>query len=118
MRRESDHLVFASCFGVHCDPGTAIQDIHFPSQLAHPHFFAHVLPGHRIAASLPVDIRIASHLPQLSIDVGVAQTTSAAVPPGRDKNPVRVFRTFTEELERLADWLVQCVSGNYAALLF
>ena len=31
-----------------------------------------------------------------------------AVPPGRDKNPVQVFRTFTEELERLADWLLDC----------
>ena len=51
------------------------------------------------------------------IDVG-AREMFVAVPPGRDKNPVQVFRTFTEELERLADWLVQCVSGNYAALLF
>src|SRR5499433_1505094 len=31
-----------------------------------------------------------------------------AVPPGRDKDPVRVFGTFTEDLERLADWLVDC----------
>jgi hypothetical protein len=41
------------------------------------------------------------------IDVG-AREMFVAVPPGRDKNPVRVFSTFTEELERLADWLVQC----------
>jgi hypothetical protein len=31
-----------------------------------------------------------------------------AVPPGRDENPVRVFATFTEDLERLTDWLEQC----------
>ena len=31
-----------------------------------------------------------------------------AVPPGRDENPVRVFPTFTEDLERLTDWLEQC----------
>ena len=31
-----------------------------------------------------------------------------AVPPGRDEKPVRVFATFTEDLERLTDWLEQC----------
>jgi transposase len=31
-----------------------------------------------------------------------------AVPPDRDPEPVREFRTFTAELYRLADWLVQC----------
>jgi transposase len=41
------------------------------------------------------------------IDV-VAREMFVAVPPGRDKNPVRVFATFTEDLERLADWLLQC----------
>ena len=41
------------------------------------------------------------------IDVG-AREMFVAVPPGRDKNPVRVFATFTEDLDRLADWLLQC----------
>jgi transposase len=41
------------------------------------------------------------------IDVG-AREMFVAVPPGRDKNPVRVFATFTEDLERLADWLLEC----------
>jgi transposase len=41
------------------------------------------------------------------IDVG-ARETFVAVPPGRDESPVRVFATFTEDLERLADWLLQC----------
>lgn len=31
-----------------------------------------------------------------------------AVPPDRDAEPVRCFRTFTEDLHRLADWLVGC----------
>jgi len=31
-----------------------------------------------------------------------------AVPPDRDPQPVRAFRTFTAELEPLADWLAQC----------
>ena len=38
------------------------------------------------------------------IDVG-AREMFVAVPAGRDENPVRVFATFTEDLERLADWL-------------
>ena len=41
------------------------------------------------------------------IDVG-AREMFVAVPPGRDRNPVRVFATFTEDLQRLADWLVHC----------
>ena len=31
-----------------------------------------------------------------------------AVPPDRDPQPVRAFRSFTGELERLADWLARC----------
>jgi len=31
-----------------------------------------------------------------------------AVPPERHPQPVREFRTFTGDLHRLADWLVQC----------
>ncbi len=30
------------------------------------------------------------------------------VPPERDPQPVREFRTFTAQLERLADWLAHC----------
>jgi hypothetical protein len=41
------------------------------------------------------------------IDVG-AREMFVAVPPGRDENPVRVFATFSEDLERLTDWLEQC----------
>ena len=41
------------------------------------------------------------------IDVG-AREMFVAVPPGRDQSPVRVFATFTENLEQLADWLAQC----------
>jgi hypothetical protein len=41
------------------------------------------------------------------IDVG-AREMFVAVPPGRDENPVRVFATFTEDLQRLTSWLVQC----------
>jgi transposase len=41
------------------------------------------------------------------IDVG-AREMYVAAPPDRDAQPVRVFQTFTEDLEKLADWLVQC----------
>ena len=41
------------------------------------------------------------------IDVGARQMY-VAVPPDSDAEPVRVFETFTEDLERLAQWLVRC----------
>ncbi len=39
------------------------------------------------------------------IDIG-AREIFVAVPPDRDENPVRVFSTFTEDLEAMARWLV------------
>lgn len=41
------------------------------------------------------------------VDVG-AREMYVAVPPDRDANPVRVFQTFTEDLEELAQWLSEC----------
>ena len=41
------------------------------------------------------------------IDIG-ARGIFVAVPPDRDPHPVRVFGTFTEDLQRLCDWLVRC----------
>ena len=41
------------------------------------------------------------------VDVG-AREMFVAVPPGRDEHPVRVFPTFPEDLNQLADWLVPC----------
>jgi transposase len=41
------------------------------------------------------------------IDIG-AREIYVAVPPDRDPNPVRVFATFTGELEAMADWLIDC----------
>lgn len=41
------------------------------------------------------------------VDVGARQMF-VAVPPDRDGNPVRVFDTFTEDLNGLADWMEQC----------
>jgi hypothetical protein len=41
------------------------------------------------------------------IDIG-AREIFVAVPPDRDENPVRVFSTFTEDLEGVARWLLSC----------
>lgn len=41
------------------------------------------------------------------IDIG-AREIYVAVPPDRDENPVRVFSTFTEDLQEMAKWLVSC----------
>jgi transposase len=41
------------------------------------------------------------------IDIG-ADEIVVAVPPDRDPEPVRVFRTFTPDLEALVAWLVAC----------
>jgi transposase len=41
------------------------------------------------------------------IDIG-AREIFVAVPPDRDEHPVQVFSTFTEDLERMAQWLVSC----------
>ena len=41
------------------------------------------------------------------LDVGAAEIW-ACVPEGRDKDSVRMFKTFTPDLHALADWLEQC----------
>ncbi len=42
-----------------------------------------------------------------AIDIG-ATIHVAAVGPNRDKEPVHTFRTFTDDLYRLADWFAGC----------
>jgi hypothetical protein len=41
------------------------------------------------------------------IDVGATEIF-VAVPQDRDPNPVRSFETFTEDLHRMKEWLLQC----------
>ena len=48
-----------------------------------------------------------THANAAGIDVGAA-SHFVAVPPDRDDEPVREFPSFTEDLERLADWLTAC----------
>jgi transposase len=47
------------------------------------------------------------HSAAAAIDIG-ATLHVAAVGPDRDEQPVRTFRTFTEDLQRLADWFAGC----------
>lgn len=75
VRRKSHDPTFALRYGVHRDPGAAVQNIHFPSHFTHPHFLANILPGYRVAALLPVNIRTTRHLPQFAIEVEIARAT-------------------------------------------
>jgi len=47
------------------------------------------------------------HPQAAGIDIG-AREIWVAVPPGSDPKPVRGFDTFTDDLLKLRDWLVQC----------
>lgn len=48
-----------------------------------------------------------THPNAAGVDIGAA-SHYVAVPPDRDDEPVREFPSFTEDLERLADWLAAC----------
>ena len=48
-----------------------------------------------------------AHPNAAGIDIGSA-SHYVAVPPERDDEPVREFKSFTEDMERLADWLAAC----------
>uniref|UniRef100_UPI003BA8405C IS110 family transposase n=1 Tax=Roseateles sp. TaxID=1971397 RepID=UPI003BA8405C len=48
-----------------------------------------------------------THPNAAGIDIGSA-SHFCAVPPDRDDEPVREFKSFTADLERLADWLDAC----------
>jgi hypothetical protein len=47
------------------------------------------------------------------IDIGSA-SHYVAVPPDRADDPVREFKSFTEDLEALADWLSACAVDTVA----
>src|SRR3954467_3356695 len=49
----------------------------------------------------------AVHPAAAAIDIGATMHV-AAVGPDRGPQPVRTFQTFTDDLHRLADWLVRC----------
>lgn len=47
------------------------------------------------------------HPAAAAIDIGATMHV-AAVGPDRDQEPVQTFRTFTDDLHRLADWFTRC----------
>ncbi len=47
------------------------------------------------------------HPDAAGLDIGSAEIV-VAIPPDRDPEPVRVFRTFTPDLHALVAWLVAC----------
>ena len=60
----------------------------------------------------PADATPLETLPQLNLnaaglDIG-AEEIYACVPADRDKEPIRIFATFTADLYALADWLEAC----------
>jgi len=54
-----------------------------------------------------------THPNAAGIDIGGA-SHFVAVPPDRDDEPVREFPSFTEDLNRLADWLTACAVDTVA----
>jgi len=57
-------------------------------------------------------VRLPKHLEHINayaagIDVG-SRSHFVAIPVGLDEEPVREFSTFTDDLERLTDWLISC----------
>ncbi|MFL6445710.1 MAG: hypothetical protein ACJ713_17980 [Candidatus Sulfotelmatobacter sp.] len=56
----------------------------------------------KVQASLPI-----LHMDAAGIDIGATEIF-VPVPPDRDAEPVRAFKTFTQDLMVLADWLQQC----------
>jgi transposase len=61
--------------------------------------------GKRVRRSRPLLERVNANA--AGIDCG-SESHYVAVPPDRDPEPVRCFKTFTDGLHRLADWLVAC----------
>ena len=64
--------------------------------------------GEAAKAAIPFErVSITTYPNAAGIDIGSA-SHFVAVPPDCDDEPVREFKSFTEDLEELADWLVCC----------
>lgn len=61
----------------------------------------------RLSRSSPQSALQAVHANAAGIDIG-SREHYVAVPPDRDKQPVRRFETFTADLHVLANWLQEC----------
>jgi hypothetical protein len=63
-------------------------------------------PSKKRAPKFPKHLQHLNHR-AAGIDVG-SRSHFVAVPEGADEQPVREFSTFTDDLERLAQWLISC----------
>src|SRR5208337_3250698 len=64
------------------------------------------MPRKRISKNKKVDLPVLN--PNAAgIDIGATEIY-VAVPGDRDPQPIRMFATFTQDLNQLADWLQQC----------
>ena len=66
-------------------------------------------PKHERASKKPVSPSLLERIQPDAAGIDCGQNSHfVAVPSARDRQPVHEFRTFTAELERLADWLAYC----------
>ena len=65
------------------------------------------MPDQRAPKQLRLEGLPTLHPNAAGIDIG-ADEIVVAVPPERDARPVRAFRTFTQDLQILVDWLLAC----------
>src|SRR5690349_1600545 len=63
--------------------------------------------GRKTPKQLQLDGLPTIHPNAAGMDIG-AELIVVAVPPDRDPEPVRVFRTFTPDLQELVSWLLAC----------
>lgn len=63
-------------------------------------------PSKKRAPKFPKHLQHLNHQ-AAGIDVG-SRSHFVAIPEGADEQPVREFSTFTDDLERLAEWLTSC----------
>src|SRR5262245_6408892 len=64
-------------------------------------------PSHSTPQRRRLEDLICVHPNAAGLDIG-SEEIVVAVPPDRDPEPVRVFRTFTPDLQALVDWLQKC----------
>ena len=64
-------------------------------------------PTRRTPKTLQLEGLPTIHPNAAAMDIG-ADEIVVAVPPDRDEQPVRVFRTFTPDLHALVAWLLAC----------
>ena len=71
MFRSRDHQMAPLGSRVQGNALLAVIYLDIDSSLAHPHLLPHILPRHRVAATLPEDVRIARHFAQFVIGIRV-----------------------------------------------